>query len=124
MVFEHPYDIQYPDSRAEFREPDFLHEVITLENNVVTCRTCHSGVDAESHFLADHYGSARICGHCHVTELECPGKAVELKSVCFPGRLNGGVRCVLGEDILLYTNTSEFCADCHGSIESMSASSP
>ena len=43
-----------------------------------------------------------------------------LQSVCFPGRLNGGVRCVWGKDINFYSGVSKFCVDCHGSLQSMS----
>ena len=125
MVFEHPLEIKYPKSRAEFRERSSLHESIALDAGDLTCRTCHSGANAKNHFLVAHYGYDRICGHCHVTEIECPGKNADLQSVCFPGRLNDGVRCVLGKDILLYANTSEFCVDCHGgNIQSMSRFHP
>jgi len=116
MAFEHPYEIEYPASRKEFRELSSLHESIVLDAGDLTCKTCHSGIDAENHFLAKKYDSTHICGHCHLTGINCPGKKVDLQSVCFPGRLNGGIRCVSGEDVIFHLSTSEFCRGCHGSM--------
>jgi hypothetical protein len=124
MVFEHPVEIEYPVAREEFRAPGSLHGSIVLEAGDLTCKTCHSGTDAGNHFLAEHYGSTRICGHCHMTGIECPGKAVDTQSVCFPGRLNDGMRCVSGENVIFYAGTSQFCVNCHGSLQSMSRAHP
>lgn len=116
MAFEHPHEIEYPRFRREFREPDLLHEGIVLSTGDMNCKTCHSGVNANNHFLAENYDSTHICGHCHLTGIDCPSKRTDQQSVCFPGRLNGEMRCLTGQDIVLHLSTSEFCSDCHGSL--------
>jgi hypothetical protein len=116
MIFEHPYEVDYPVYREEFRSPSSLHESIELDAGDLTCKTCHSGVETENHFLAENYDSDRICGHCHMTGIECPGEDADLQSVCFPGRLNGDVRCVSGEDVIIHLSTSKFCSNCHGGV--------
>jgi hypothetical protein len=114
MAFEHPREIEYPASRREFREPGSLHESIVLDAGDLTCKTCHSGIDAGNHFLADKYDSTHICGHCHMTGIDCPSKKADQQSVCFPGMLNGEMRCLTGQDVILHLSTSEYCSDCHG----------
>jgi len=116
MTFEHPYEVEYPGYRKEFRELSALNEDIVLESGDLNCKTCHSGTEADNHYLVEIYESDRICGHCHVTGVKCPDGAADVQSVCFPGRLNGGTRCVSGEDIILHLNTSEFCINCHSGI--------
>ena len=118
MTFEHPHGIEYPASRREFRELGSLHESIVLDVGRLTCKTCHSGYDAENHFLVETYDSTHICGHCHMTGVYCPGKGTERQSVCFPGRLNDRLRCFTGEDIAFYASTSEFCKGCHDNMSS------
>ena len=116
MTFEHPHGIEYPASRREFREPGLLHESIVLDAGKLTCKTCHSGIDAENHFLAESYDSTHICGHCHMTGIDCPSKGADQQSVCLPGRLNDRIRCFTGEDIDFYASTSGFCNSCHGNM--------
>jgi hypothetical protein len=95
------YDLKYPESREEFREWSPEHENIALNAGFLTCKTCHSGLIAENHFLADHPGMDPLCGHCHVG-LDCPGKPLDQPSACYPGLVNGGVHCGFGEDGVYY----------------------
>ncbi len=113
MTFEHPYEVDYPTFREEFRELSSLTKGIVLDAGDLTCKTCHSGYDAENHFLVEKYDSTHICGHCHLTEIDCPSERIDAQSVCFPGRLNGSTRCVSGEDVIFHLSTSEFCENCH-----------
>jgi len=114
MAFEHPHEIEYPVSRKEFREPDSLHDSIVLDAGDLNCKSCHSGNGVDNHFLAENYDSTHICGHCHMTGIDCPSKRTDQQSVCFPGRLNGETRCFTGQNIILYLNTTRYCSDCHG----------
>lgn len=121
MTFEHPHGIEYPAYRREFRESDLLHESIVLDAGKLICKTCHSGVDAENHFLVENYDSTHICGHCHMTGIDCPSKGADQRSVCYPGQLNDRMRCFTGEDIDFYASTSEFCENCHGNMSGFHA---
>lgn len=124
MAFEHPLQVVYPQNRAEFRDLQSLDESIALEGGRLTCRTCHAGLSAANHFLIGPHTSDRICSHCHLSGVGCPDEAADTRTVCFPGRLNGGVRCITGHELTVFSGTSEFCADCHGSIDSMARTHP
>jgi hypothetical protein len=124
MAFNHPLQVSYPSNNAKFRAMELLDRGIVLEAGNLTCRTCHAGLSASNHYLVSQHSSDRICSHCHLTGVECPTEVADLRTVCYPGRLNGGVRCVVGREISIYDGTSEYCADCHGSIQSMARAHP
>jgi hypothetical protein len=124
MAFDHPLQVAYPANNAEFRNVKLLDQSIKMVAGKLTCRTCHAGLSAENHFLVSQHSSDRICSHCHLTGVDCPAETTELKTVCYPGRLNGGVRCVVGKEISIYNGTSEYCSVCHGGIDSMARAHP
>lgn len=124
MVFEHPYEIPYPVSGKEFRARSGLQPGISLNMGLLTCVSCHSGDQPGDHYLVELSGAAYFCDHCHLTGMVCPKMPGDRHSACFPGTLNGQVRCVWGEFERAFPTASDYCAGCHDGHERIARSHP